>query len=98
VQDLPNGEATLTEWMAVWARIDNCTEWDAMWLTLITRILKHSGLRGYIGGTDSVASPMALSSASPVAGGGCGEAGFDAAAFVSRHLPFLFSRAQVRVK
>ena len=99
VCDLPRGADTLHSWMGVWRSMDNCSQWDAMWLAIVTRLLRHSGLTVAAVGSTPVSSGAA--GASPrVDGDGVGAAGssdaFDARSFVLQHLPFLFSRVQVR--
>ncbi|KDO35269.1 hypothetical protein SPRG_00116 [Saprolegnia parasitica CBS 223.65] len=44
----PSMEATplLSQWVAVWARINTLQEWDLHWLRLFSRVAKHQHARG----------------------------------------------------
>ncbi|EQC30750.1 hypothetical protein SDRG_11510 [Saprolegnia diclina VS20] len=44
----PSMEATplLSQWVAVWARINTLQEWDLHWLRLFSRVAKHEHARG----------------------------------------------------
>jgi hypothetical protein len=92
VSDLPGGTRTLDSWLATWRSIDNCAQWDSLWLAIFTRLLRHSGL---VLPVVAAAQMSSGASPSPRVEPGSSGAEFDAKEWLLGHLPFLFSRVQV---
>jgi hypothetical protein len=42
VWDLPAASDTVRHWFTVWASVDPCASWDAVWMTILRRIMRHS--------------------------------------------------------